>query len=131
MLIAMSMEVVISQKLLDVILENARAVYPREMILLLRGKAKKGRIEITDLVIPPLATHGKGFSSFPAHMLPMDFSLIGSVHSHPSGVARPSTVDLNRSFGRIIMIVAYPFVEKEDVAVYNHSGEKIALQVTE
>jgi len=131
LLIAMSMEVVISQKLLDVILENARAVYPREMILLLRGKAKKGRIEITDLVIPPLATHGKGFSSFPAHMLPMDFSLIGSVHSHPSGVARPSTVDLNRSFGRIIMIVAYPFVEKEDVAVYNHSGEKIALQVTE
>lgn len=131
MLIAMSMEVVISRKLLDVILENARAVYPRETILLLRGKAKKSRIEITDLVIPPLATHGKGFSSFPAHMLPMDFSLMGSVHSHPSGVARPSVVDLNRSFGRIMMIVAHPFIEEKNVVVYNRSGEKITLQVTE
>lgn len=130
-LIAMSMNVVISQKLLDVILGNARAAYPREMILLLRGKAKIGRIEVTDLVIPPLATQGEGFSSFPTNMLPMDFSLIGSVHSHPSGIARPSTVDWNRFFGRILMIVAYPFIERENVAVYSYSGEKITLQVTE
>ncbi len=126
----MSTEVVISQRLLDAILENAREVYPREMILLLRGKAKKGRIEITDLIIPPLATHGQGFSGFPTYMLPMDFSLMGSVHSHPSGVAKPSVVDLNRSFGRIIMIVAYPFVGKENVVVYNRLGEKLAFRVT-
>lgn len=127
----MVIEVVISQKLLDAILENARTLYPREMLLLLRGKAKKSGIRITDLVIPPLATYGREFSSFPPYMLPMDFSLIGSVHSHPSGIARPSIVDLNRSFGRIIMIVAYPFVGKENVVVYNHSGEKLPLQLTE
>ena len=131
LLVMMSIKVVISQKLMNVILENARALYPREMILLLRGKAGKNKIEITDLVIPPLATHGREFSSFPAYMLPMDFSLMGSVHSHPSGVAKPSVVDLNRSFGRIMMIVAYPFVGKENVAVYNRSGEKITLQLTE
>ena len=127
----MTIEVVISQKLLDAILENARALYPREMLLLLRGKAKKSGIKITDLVIPPLATYGREFSSFPTYMLPMDLSLIGSVHSHPSGIARPSIVDLNRSFGRIIMIVAHPFVGKENVVVYNHSGEKLPLQLTE
>lgn len=113
------------------ILESARAAYPRETILLLRGKARKGRIEITDLVIPPLATHGRGFSSFHAYMLPMDFSVIGTVHSHPSGVSKPSVEDLNRSFGRIMMIVAYPFVGKENVAVYNRSGERIVFQLTE
>ena len=127
----MNAEVVISQKLLDIILENAKTVYPRETILLLRGKAGKGRIEITDLIIPPLATHGRGFSSFPVYMLPMDFSLIGTVHSHPSGVAKPSAADLDNSFGRIIMIVAYPFLGKESVAVYNRSGEKIVLKLIE
>jgi len=84
---------------------------------------------VKDLIIPPLATHGRSFASFPAHMLPMDFSLIGSVHSHPSGVAKPSVEDLNRSFGTIIMIVAYPFLGIENVAVYNHAGEKIALRL--
>jgi len=121
----------IKYSIFNSILESARAAYPREAILLLRGKAGKEGIEITDLVIPPLATHGRGFSSFPAYMLPIDFSLIGTVHSHPSGVAKPSVADLNHSFGRIIMIVAYPFVGKENVAVYDHSGERIALQLTE
>lgn len=121
----------ISRKLLDTILENARALHPRETILLLRGKAKRDRSEITDLIIPPFATRGRGFSGFPAYMLPMDFSLIGSVHSHPSGVLKPSLEDLNCSFGRIIMIVAYPFVGTENVAVYNHSGDKIPLKLSE
>lgn len=127
----MNSEVVISRRLLEIILENARATYPRETILLLRGKAGKGRIEITDLVIPPLATHGRGFAGFPSHMLPMDFSLMGTVHSHPSGVASPSTKDLNSSFGRIMMIVAYPFLERRNVAVFNRSGERLALRLTE
>jgi proteasome lid subunit RPN8/RPN11 len=127
----MSSKVVISRKLLQAILENASAVYPREVILLLRGKAKKETIEVTDLVIPPLATHGRGFSSFPTHMLPIDFSIIGSVHSHPSGVARPSVEDLNRSFGKIMMIVAYPFIGKNNVTVYNSSGEQIDLKLAE
>jgi proteasome lid subunit RPN8/RPN11 len=124
-------EVVINRKLLDAILDNARALHPRETILLLRGKAKRNRFEISDLVIPPLATRGRGFSSFPAYMLPMDFSLIGSVHSHPSGVLKPSLEDLNHSFGRIIMIVAYPFAGTENVAVYNHSGDRIPLKLSE
>ncbi|MDH5448023.1 MAG: Mov34/MPN/PAD-1 family protein [Candidatus Bathyarchaeota archaeon] len=121
----------IKYSIFNSILESARTAYPRETILLLRGKIRKDRIEITDLVIPPLATHGKGFSSFPPYMLPIDFSLIGTVHSHPSSVSKPSMEDLNHSFGRIMMIVAYPFVGKENVAVYNRSGEKIVLQLTE
>lgn len=121
--------VTISQRLLKSILESAREAYPNEIILLLRGKQKKERIEITDLIIPPLATKGMGFASFPAHMLPMDFSLIGSVHSHPSGALRPSTQDLNHAFGKVIMIVGYPFLNFENVVVYNHSGDKIPILI--
>ncbi len=121
--------VTISQRLFKSILEGAREAYPNEIILLLRGKQKKGRIEITDLIIPPLATKGMRFASFPAHMLPMDFSLIGSVHSHPSGALRPSTQDLNHAFGKVIMIVGYPFLNIENVVVYNHAGGKIPILV--
>ena len=127
----MSFEVVVSRKLLAVLLENARTVYPRETILLLRGKAKKGRVRITDIVIPPMATHGQRFSGFPTHMLPMDFSIIGSVHSHPSGVAQPSVGDLNHSYGMVMMILAYPFRGEEDVGVFSQSGKKVTLTVTE
>ncbi len=125
----MTREVVLSQSMLISILESAREALPREIILLLRGKVRKDRIEITDLVIPPLATQGRGFSSFPLRMLPIDFSLIGSVHSHPSGALKPSTQDLNHAFGRIIMIVGYPFSGVESVVVFDHSGEKIPLRV--
>jgi len=123
-------EVSIKREMLNYIFMNAKAVHPREMMLLLRGKSSKNQTTITDLIVPPLATHGRGFSGFQPHMLSMDFSLIGTVHSHPSGVAKPSLADLHHSFGRIIMIVGFPYNSEENVAVYNHSGEKLTLKTS-
>jgi len=60
----------------------------------------------------------------------MDFSLVGTVHSHPSGDKTPSDVDFNHFFGRILMIVGYPYENQHDVAVYNSHGEKLPLTVT-
>ncbi|TRO48676.1 hypothetical protein E2P47_02590 [Candidatus Bathyarchaeota archaeon] len=63
-------------------------------------------------------------------MLPMDFSVVGTVHSHPSGNINPSNLDLNHFFGRILMIVGFPFFGKEDVAVYDSNGEKLQLRIS-
>ncbi len=52
----MSLEVTIDQKLFEAISEHARMTHPLEAILLLRGKKKTGKIVVTDLSIPPLAT---------------------------------------------------------------------------
>jgi len=123
-------EVTISRKLLLSILRSARASYPRETVLLLRGRSKGEKIEVTDILIPPLATHGRGFAAFPLHLLPIDFTLVGSVHSHPSGVLEPSVGDLNRRFSKVTMIVAYPFQE-QNVGVFNDAGKRITLQLTE
>jgi len=60
----------------------------------------------------------------------MDFSIIGTAHSHPSGSLKPSVEDQNHSIGKIIVIVAFPYQGKESVAVYNREGEKISLEVT-
>jgi proteasome lid subunit RPN8/RPN11 len=121
----------INKELLEAILEGARRLYPKETMLLLRGRKSKKSVEINDLLIPPLATYGRGFSSLPLHMLPMDFSIVGTAHSHPSGNLMPSHADLNHFFGVVLMITAFPFRNKENVAVYNRGGEKLTLQVTE
>jgi hypothetical protein len=42
----------------DSILTYALGSYPKEAILLIRGKAERNTIFINDVLIPPLATHG-------------------------------------------------------------------------
>ncbi len=122
--------VLLPREILDAIYAGAKQLYPRESFLLLRGKKKKSTIRVTDLVVAPFAVHGKGFANFNPYMLPGDFSLVGTVHSHPSGNNSPSHVDLNHFFGRILMIVGYPFEGDECVAAYDSNGEKLPLQIT-
>jgi proteasome lid subunit RPN8/RPN11 len=120
----------ISQDLLQTIFEGAKSLYPRETILMLRGEKKKNLIAVTELIVPPLANYGRGFANVRLHMLPMDFSIVGTAHSHPSGNLTPSPPDLNHFFGPILMIVGFPFTSERDVAVYDRNGERLALQVT-
>ena len=120
----------ISRELLKAILEGARRLYPKETVLLLRGKKTKNVIIISELVVPPLATYGRGFAMMRTHMLPMDFSIIGTLHSHPSGNITPSPADLNHFFGSILIIVGYPFENEKNMAVYNRNGERLAYEIT-
>ncbi len=120
----------IPRNLLDAILVGAKQLYPRESFLLLRGKKHKDVITVSDLLVAPFAAHGRGFASYPSHMLPMDFSIVGTVHSHPSGNIQPSSVDLNHLFGRVLMIVGYPFTDERCLAVYGSDGQKLTLNVT-
>jgi proteasome lid subunit RPN8/RPN11 len=116
--------------ILETIYSGAKKLYPRESFLLLRGKKRKNIISITDLVLAPFAVHSEGSAHFNLYMLPGDFSLIGTVHSHPSGNISPSNVDLNYFFGRILMIVGYPFDGESCIAVYDSNGNKITLKIT-
>jgi len=99
-----------SLELLETIFEGAKRLYPRETILLLRGKKSKDAIRVLELVVPPLATYGRSFANV--------------------GNLAPSDVDFNHFFGRVLMIVGFPFAGAENVAVYNSNGEKLRLQIT-
>ncbi len=123
------MSVLIDKKLLQTVLEGARRLYPKEMVLLLRGKKKKNLVNISEVVVPPLATYGSRFANIPLHMLPIDFSIVGTVHSHPSGKLIPSTTDLNHVFGTVLMIVGFPYKDEKNVAVYSHTGEKLTFKI--
>jgi proteasome lid subunit RPN8/RPN11 len=126
-----STDVLMDEKLLQMILEGAKRLYPKEMILLLRGEKTKNRLKISEAVVPPLATYGSNFADIRLHMLPLDFSIVGTVHSHPSGNLTPSTTDLNHVFGVVLMIVGFPFADERNVSVYNRNGEKLTLQMIE
>ena len=113
----------------DSVLSSALGAYRREAILLLRGKVENEGILVNDVLIPPLATHGRGFSDFRGIMLPMDLRVVGVAHSHPSGALRPSTHDLNHFYGRIMVITAHPFQSYGDIGVFNSHGERIRHEV--
>jgi proteasome lid subunit RPN8/RPN11 len=117
------------QSVVDSILSHALDMYPREAILLLRGKKDKDEILIDQIVLPPLATHGLRFSAFSGFMLPMDLRVMGVSHSHPSGNSQPSVQDLNHIYGRIMVIAAYPFQSYSDIAVFDKDGRRLQWQL--
>jgi proteasome lid subunit RPN8/RPN11 len=104
-------------------------MYPREAILLLRGKKDADGILVDEVVLPPLATQGAGFSGFPTCMLPMDLRVVGVSHSHPSGNLRPSVYDLNHFYGRIMVISAYPFQSHSNIAIFDRDGSRLHWQL--
>ena len=120
----------IPSNILDAIYAGAKELYPRESFLLLRGKKSKGVIRITDLVLAPFAAHGEGEVHFNPYMFAGDFTLVGTVHSHPSGNISPSHVDLNYFFGRILIIVGYPYKGKNCIAAYDSNGDKVPIEMT-
>ena len=120
----------VPNNILDAIYAGAKELYPRESFLLLRGKKTKGVICITDLVLAPFAVHGEGEVHFNPYMFSGDFTLVGTVHSHPSGNISPSHVDLNYFFGRILIIVGYPYIGKNCIAAYDSNGDRVPIDVT-
>ena len=118
----MNKAVLIKQEVINSILTYAKICYPKESILLLKGRKDKNRIIIDETLIPPLSTHGNSFSSFPLNMLPIDFSIMGTAHSHPSGILKPSTEDLNQFYGQISVITAFPYNSERDLAIFTKDG---------
>jgi proteasome lid subunit RPN8/RPN11 len=120
----------VPSNILEAIYQGAKELYPRESFLLLRGKKSKGVISVTDLVLAPFAIHGEGEVHFNSFMFNGDLSLVGTVHSHPSGNNSPSDTDLNYFFGRVLLIVGYPYEGKECIAAYDSNGDKLPVEVT-
>ena len=122
-------KVLVEQTIVDSILSYAQMFHPRESILLLKGKVDKNKIVVNEVQIPPLATHGSTFSAFPLSRLPIDFSVIGVAHSHPSGALYPSIVDLNKFYGKIMLITAYPYHTESDIIILDRKGRQLKFAV--
>ena len=119
----------IKQDCLDIILESAKSIYPKEFGGLLRVDSKF-KHTIIEVILLPGTISGGSQAIFQLHMLPIDFSIIGTVHSHPSGFPNPSNADLTLfdKYGRIHIIVASPFDEYSWKS-YDYSGKEIDIKI--
>ena len=118
----------IQRDVLRSILAWAGERHPNEIILLLRGQVEKEVARVDEFLFPPYASGGRGFAQFPVHMLPIDFSVIGTIHSHPSGSPRPSPTDLNKFYGKVMMILGYPY-RVDCVRAYDSRGEPLKIEL--
>ena len=110
----------------DGIISYCKITHPDEMILILKGHSKKGKMFVESLVVPPFHETGPTFAGFPANQLPFDSDYIGMVHSHPTGTAEPSSEDLHNFFGLVSVIVKSPY-EDEDIFAWDSSGNTIPI----
>ncbi len=125
----MQKEIVLRIGVLNSLLTYSLCNHPSEGILLLRGRISREIVEVENVVIPPLSVRGRSFSSFPLHMLPLDSSIIGTAHSHPSGVLEPSIEDLHHYYGTLMVIIRYPYESERDVGVFDREGKSLPFTI--
>ena len=78
----------------------------------------------------PGTISGDSHAIFKMHMMPVDYNLVGTVHSHPSSSFYPSNTDLVlfQKHGRIHIITANPF-NYGTWRAYDFSGNKVELRI--
>ena len=119
----------IASTCLKLICECAKSEYPNEFGGLLRVDSEK-KTTINEIVLLPGTISGDSHAIFRMYMLPIDFSIVGTVHSHPSHSAKPSSADLQlfRKHGKVHIICANPYTLGSWKA-YNYNGEEILMEV--
>lgn len=119
----------ISRRTLTSALASARSAYPNEFGGVLRAEPPG---VIGELLLLPGTTAGRRHANFQLYMLPADLSVVGTVHSHPSGALHPSDADLQlfRNWGSRHLILGAPYGPGSWRA-YDGNGRETALSVIE
>lgn len=119
----------ISRRALETALASAAAAHPNEFGGVLRSDPPG---VIGELLLLPGTTAGRRHANFQLYMLHVDLSVVGTVHSHPSGSLRPSDADLRlfRSWGRRHLILGSPY-SMGCWRAYDGNGEETRLEVIE
>ncbi|MHA1732171.1 MAG: Mov34/MPN/PAD-1 family protein [Promethearchaeota archaeon] len=109
--------------------QHAHHYHPREFLGLLRVR---GGV-LAEYLLPPGMQSSGNSAIFYSSRLPVDRSVIASVHSHPSGNASPSREDLHMfSHGTNFfnLIIGYPY-SLADIVVYDRRGNRLPLEIVE
>ncbi len=118
----------IERPVLELIAEAARSSHPNEFGGSLRAEGDR----VTELILVPATVGGARHAILPLFNLPVDSSIVGTVHSHPSPYAIPSDADLHlfRNFGHTHIIIANPYTDTTWRA-YDHQGRNIVLEIVD
>ena len=116
----------LDKELLTFILAAGQDTHPNEFSAVLRLVDGV----VSELMPLPGTLSGKSSSLLQLHMLPIDRSVVGVVHSHPSPNFYPSEADkrLFAKFGYIHIICAYPY-KKHCWGAFDNKGVRVELPV--
>jgi proteasome lid subunit RPN8/RPN11 len=115
--------------------EAARDSHPDEYMGLLRGeRADRLGVDgdghvVTDVLVIPATKTSPTSATLQTNLVPNDGRTLGSIHSHPNGVLRPSDEDL-QTFGRgvVHVILGAPY-GPDDWRAFDREGEPRELSV--
>ena len=125
----------IAEETLEFVLEASRDAHPDEYMGFLRGESasklgldKDGTV-ITDVLVIPGTVSNSVSATVRTSMIPNDAGNVGSVHSHPNGVLRPSDADLATfGQGKVHIIIGAPY-ERRSWQAFDRKGEPTTLDV--
>jgi proteasome lid subunit RPN8/RPN11 len=116
----------IYKSVLESIMEFSKSFYPNEFSAFLYIDSKN---IINDIYIIPATVSSSNSAVIRLDLAPMNLSISGSVHSHPSGTGMPSFADLNFFTRKIINIITYyPFC-LTCFKAYTQNGELTNLEI--
>jgi proteasome lid subunit RPN8/RPN11 len=116
----------IDEELLDFISHAAKNTHPNEFAAFLREEKEI----ISEVIFSPFSIFGRNSSTISHFSLPIDVSIVGTVHSHPSANGSPSREDLNffLRYGKVHIIICYPY-NRNDLFFYSREGENLAYEL--
>ncbi len=122
-----SNEIIIKKELIEGLLAICRHQHPREILGLLRVEKNM----VSEFILPPGATTNESSGVFFPGRIPMDPSLEGTVHSHPSGNPNPSQIDLETVFRtkRFHFIMGYPYNNINCVKCFDQLGNELKFKI--
>ncbi len=120
----------ITRKCLSLLFESSKSNYPQEFGALLRVD-RGDKNTIIEVILLPGTISGDSHAIFHLHMLPVDYSVVGTVHSHPSSITRPSDADLDlfSHFGRIHIIVGVSPFGDVTWKAYDYMGHMVSMDI--
>ncbi|ADQ67758.1 proteasome protein [Halogeometricum borinquense] len=125
----------IAEEALEFALEASKETHPNEYMGFLRGEDarqlgldRSGTV-ITDVLIIPGTKSDPTSATVDSNMIPNDMRAVGSIHSHPNGVLRPSDADLDTfGQGQVHIILGHPY-RRSDWRAFDQEGKPTTLDV--
>ncbi|MGD2072397.1 MAG: metalloprotease [Candidatus Thorarchaeota archaeon] len=120
------MEINIESETLEFVLHACKNTHPHEFAGFLREKNNV----INEVLLAPGTLFGKSGSVVNRWMLPLDSSIKGSIHSHPSSIVIPSPSDLRffSIFGAYHAIVGFPY-SSDSIHFFDRQGRSLQHRV--
>ena len=129
----------IARDTLEFALSSAEDTHPNESMGFMRGTpAREFDLDeeihpddyvVTDVLVIPGTTSNEMSATVDNNMIPNDMRTVGSIHSHPNGVLRPSDADLATfTSGSVHVIMGAPY-RTSDWRAFDQEGEPTTLPV--